>query len=233
MTNGSKPMSEHLNIAIDGPSGAGKSTLAKAVAGALNIRYLDTGAMYRAMALFAIRKGVSVNDEAGLRMILDDADIRVKYDERGQRVLIGDEDVTDGLRTQELAMGASTVSAHPCVREKLAELQREVGRNYDVVMDGRDITTNVLPHTKHKFFVTASPEIRAERRFRELQARGSTQETYEQVLDDIKLRDHNDSTRAYMPLRQTQDSIRIDTSDMTIEEALALLLNQIAEKQGH
>ena len=224
-------MSEHLNIAIDGPSGAGKSTLAKAVANALQIRYLDTGSMYRAMALFATRRGVAVNDEAGLRTILDDADIRVKYDERGQRVLIGDEDVTDVLRTQELAMGASTVSAHPCVRQKLAELQREVGRNYDVVMDGRDITTNVLPHTKHKFFVTASPEVRAERRLKELRARGSMQETYDQVLADIKLRDHNDSTRAYMPLRQTEDAMRIDTSEMTIDEALTLLLATIAEQQ--
>jgi CMP/dCMP kinase len=224
-------MSEHLNIAIDGPSGAGKSTLAKAVASALQIRYLDTGSMYRAMALFATRRGVAVNDETGLRTILDDADIRVQYDDRGQRVLIGDEDVTDILRTQELAMGASTVSAHPCVREKLAELQREVGRNYDVVMDGRDITTNVLPHTKHKFFVTASPEVRAERRLKELRARGSMQETYEQVLADIKLRDHNDSTRAYMPLRQTEDSLRIDTSEMTIDEALTTLLNAIADKQ--
>ena len=224
-------MSEHLNIAIDGPSGAGKSTLAKAVASALQIRYLDTGSMYRAMALFATRRGVAVNDEAGLRTILDDADIRVQYDDRGQRVLIGEEDVTDILRTQELAMGASTVSAHPCVREKLAELQREVGRNYDVVMDGRDITTNVLPHTKHKFFVTASPEVRAERRLKELRARGSMQETYEQVLAEIKLRDHNDSTRAYMPLRQTEDSLCIDTSEMTIDEALTTLLNAIADKQ--
>ena len=224
-------MREHLNIAIDGPSGAGKSTLAKAVASALRIRYLDTGSMYRAMALFAIRRGVSVSDEAGLKTILDDADIRVRYDERGQRVLIGEEDVTDSLRTQELAMGASTVSAHPCVREKLAKLQRKVGRNYDVVMDGRDITTNVLPNTKHKFFVTASPEIRAERRLKELRARGSMQETYEQVLADIKLRDHNDSTRAYMPLRQTEDAMRIDTSAMTIDEALATLLRAVAEKQ--
>jgi cytidylate kinase len=224
-------MNEHLNIAIDGPSGAGKSTLAKAVANTLRIRYLDTGSMYRAMALFATRCGVSVSDEAGLKTILNDADIRVSYDERGQRVLLGDEDVTDILRTQELAMGASTVSAHPCVRQKLAELQREVGRNYDVVMDGRDITTNVLPHTKYKFFVTARPEVRAERRLKELRSRGSTQETYEQVLADIKLRDHNDSTRAYMPLRQTEDALRIDTSDMTIDEALSMLLCAIKEKE--
>ena len=224
-------MGDYLNIAIDGPAGAGKSTLAKAVADRLHIRYLDTGSMYRAMALFAIRRGVSVSDEAGLKTILDDADIRVHYDERGQRVLIGEEDVTDSLRTQELAMGASTVSAHPCVREKLAQLQREVGRNYDVVMDGRDITTNVLPHTKHKFFVTASPEVRAERRLKELRARGNTEETFEQVLADIQLRDHNDSTRAYMPLHQTEDSMRIDTSEMTIDEALTLLLGAIANKQ--
>ena len=224
---------EHLNIAIDGPSGAGKSTLAKAAAAALNIRYLDTGAMYRAMALFAVRQGVSVTDEAGLKAILDDADIRVRYDERGQRVILCQEDVTDLLRTQELAMGASTVSAHPCVRQKLAELQREVGRAYDVVMDGRDITTNVLPHTKHKFYVTASAEVRAERRLKELRARGNTDESYEKVLADIQQRDHNDSTRPYMPLRKTEDAMLIDTSDMTIDEALKCLLAAISEKEAH
>ena len=224
---------EHLNIAIDGPSGAGKSTLAKAAAAALNIRYLDTGAMYRAMALFAMRQGVSVTDEAGLKAILDDADIRVRYDERGQRVILCQEDVTDLLRTQELAMGASTVSAHPCVRQKLAELQREVGRAYDVVMDGRDITTNVLPHTKHKFYVTASAEVRAERRLKELRARGNMDESYEKVLADIQQRDHNDSTRPYMPLRKTEDAMLIDTSDMTIDEALKCLLAAISEKEAH
>ena len=223
-------MAEHLNIAIDGPSGAGKSTLAKAVAQKLNIRYLDTGAMYRAMALFAMRRGVSVSDETGLKTILPDADIRVSYDERGQRVLLLGEDVTDQLRTQELSMGASTVSAHPCVREKLAELQREVGRNFDVVMDGRDITTNVLPHTKYKFFVTASAEVRAERRYNELLARGDRSQTYEQVLAELKLRDHNDSTRPYMPLRQAEDAMRIDTSELSIDQALERLLLAIRQK---
>ncbi len=223
-------MAEHLNIAIDGPSGAGKSTLAKAVAQKLNIRYLDTGAMYRAMALFAMRRGVSVTDETGLKTILPDADISVSYDERGQRVLLLGEDVTDQLRTQELSMGASTVSAHPCVREKLAELQREVGRNFDVVMDGRDITTNVLPHTKYKFFVTASAEVRAERRYNELLARGDRSQTYEQVLAELKLRDHNDSTRPYMPLRQAEDAMRIDTSELSIDQALERLLLAIRSK---
>lgn len=223
-------MAKHLNIAIDGPSGAGKSTLAKAVAQKLNIRYLDTGAMYRAMALFAMRRGVSVTDEAGLKTILPDADITVSYDERGQRVLLLGEDVTDLLRTQELSMGASTVSAHPCVREKLAELQREVGRNFDVVMDGRDITTNVLPHTKYKFFVTASAEVRAKRRYDELLARKDRSQTYEQVLAELKLRDHNDSTRPYMPLRQAEDAMRIDTSELSIDQALDLLLSAIRQK---
>lgn len=225
-------MAEHLNIAIDGPSGAGKSTLAKAVAKKLNIRYLDTGSMYRAMALFAMRRGVSVTDEAGLKTILPDADISVHYDERGQRVLLCGEDVTDQLRTQELSMGASTVSAHPCVRQKLAELQREVGRNYDVVMDGRDITTNVLPHTKHKFYVSASAEVRAERRYKELLMRGDTTQTYEQVLSELKLRDHNDSTRPYMPLRKADDAMLIDTSELSIEQALDVLLNAIAQKEA-
>ncbi len=225
-------MGEHLNIAIDGPSGAGKSTLAKGVASKLHIRYLDTGAMYRAMALFAMRNGVSVTDEQGLKGILDDADIRVEYDERGQRVLLGDEDVTDGLRTPELSMGASTVSAHPCVRQKLAELQREVGRNYDVVMDGRDITTNVLPHAQYKFYVTATPEIRAERRLAEIRLRGNMTETYESVLAGIKARDLQDSTRAYMPLTRTEDSVLIDTSELEPEESLQKVLNVISEKRS-
>ena len=225
-------MAEHLNIAIDGPSGAGKSTLAKAVAKALNIRYLDTGSMYRAMALFAIRRGIPVTDEAELKIILPDADIQVVYDERGQRVLLRGEDVTDQLRTQELSMGASTVSAHPCVRQKLAQLQREVGRHYDVVMDGRDITTNVLPHTKYKFYVTASAEVRAERRYNELCARGDTAQTYDQVLAALKLRDHNDSTRPYMPLRKTEDAILVDTSALTIEQALELVLSAIRQKEA-
>ena len=225
-------MSEHLNIAIDGPAGAGKSTLAKGVAEKLHIRYLDTGAMYRAMALFAEQNGVDVRDEAAIQPILDRADIRVVYDERGQRVLLGGEDVTDRLRTPSLSMGASTVSMHPSVRKKLAELQRAVGREYDVVMDGRDITTNVLPHTKHKFYVTASPEVRAERRLRELRARGDETQTYEHVLEQIRARDHQDSTRPYMPLRKTEDAMVIDTSELTVEQALERVLAAIREKEA-
>lgn len=224
--------SARINIAIDGPAGAGKSTLAKGVAERMGIRYLDTGAMYRAMALYAARLGVDVTDAEGLRAILDGADIRIKYDERGQRVLLCGEDVTGELRTPSLSMGASTVSAHPFVRQKLAELQRAVGREYDVVMDGRDITTNVLPDTKYKFFVTARPEVRAARRLAELRARGETDATLESVLAQIELRDHNDSTRAYMPLRRTEDAVLLDTSDLTIEQALSSMLAAIAERSG-
>lgn len=225
-------MGEHLNIAIDGPAGAGKSTLAKGIAKRLNIRYLDTGAMYRAMAMYTKRNGLSFADEAGIEQIIDGADIRVVYDERGQRVLLGEEDVTDNLRTEELSMGASTVSKHPCVRKKLAELQREVGRQYDVVMDGRDITTNVLPHTKHKFYVTASPEERASRRLKELRARGDETETYEHVLEELKKRDHQDSTRAYMPLRKVYDAMLIDTTTMSAEQAIELVMKAIIEKEA-
>jgi cytidylate kinase len=225
-------MGEHLNIAIDGPAGAGKSTLAKGIAKRLNIRYLDTGAMYRAMAMFANRHGVAFGDEEGIGKIIDGADIRVVYDERGQRVLLGEEDVTESLRTEELSMGASTVSKHPCVRKKLAELQREVGRRYDVVMDGRDITTNVLPHTKHKFFVTASPEERANRRLKELRARGDEIETYEHVLEELKKRDRQDSTRAYMPLRQADDAMLIDTTALDVEQTIEMVINAVKEKEA-
>lgn len=225
-------MNEHLNIAIDGPAGAGKSTLAKGLAKRLNIRYLDTGAMYRAMAMYAKNNGVAFGDEAGIEQIADGADIRVVYDARGQRVFLGGEDVTDSLRTEELSMGASTVSKHPCVRRKLAELQREVGRQYDVVMDGRDITTNVLPHTKHKFYVTATPEERANRRLKELRARGNETETYEHVLEELKKRDHQDSTRAYMPLRKADDAMLVDTTALNVEQAIELVMNAIIGKEA-
>ncbi len=225
-------MGEHLNIAIDGPAGAGKSTLAKGIAKRLNIRYLDTGSMYRAMAMYTKRNGLTFADEAGIEKIIDGADIRVVYGERGQRVFLGEEDVTDNLRTEELSMGASTVSKHPCVRKKLAELQREVGRQYDVVMDGRDITTNVLPHTKHKFYVTASPEERANRRLKELRARGDETETYEHVLEELKKRDHQDSTRAYMPLRKADDAMLVDTTMLNAEQAIELVMKAIIEKEA-
>ena len=221
----------HLNIAIDGPAGAGKSTVAKRIARELNIHYLDTGAMYRAMGLFVLRRGVDPRDPEGLSALMPEADITVRYLEDGtQRVYIGAEDVTDQIRTPEISMAASTVSAFPPVRDQLSALQRQVGENYDVVMDGRDITTNVLPHTKHKFFVTASPEVRAKRRCLELQQKGEAVD-YDSVLSDIIRRDHQDTTRDYMPLRQAEDALYVDTSALSVDAVVQLMINAIREKE--
>lgn len=225
-------MQQRLNIAIDGPAGAGKSTVARRVAERLHIRYLDTGAMYRAMALYAMRCGVPVQDEAAVERVLRDADIRVRYTEDGQRVLLAGEDVTDGLRTPELSMAASDVSAHRAVRVKLTELQREVARENDVVMDGRDIGTNVLPDTPYKFYLTASVEERARRRLLELAARGAAAGTLADVAREIEQRDYNDSHRAYMPLRQAEDALYIDSTGMTVEEVTETILRRVREVGG-
>lgn len=222
----------HLNIAIDGPAGAGKSTVAKEIAKALNIHYLDTGAMYRALALYVLSKDVKIEDEKTVGEILPEADITVRYgDDGSQHVLIAGEDVTSRIRTPEVSMAASLVSAYPPVRDKLSALQRAVGERYDVVMDGRDITTNVLPHTKHKFFVTASSEERARRRCLELSNKG-TPAPYEEVLADIEKRDHQDSTRAYMPLRQAPDALLVDTTNLTVDEVVSLMLAAIKAKEA-
>lgn len=225
-------MQQRLNIAIDGPAGAGKSTVARRVAERLHIRYLDTGAMYRAMALYAMRCGVPVGDEAAVERVLRDADIRVRYTEDGQRVLLSGEDVTDGLRTPELSMAASDVSAHRVVRVKLTELQRQVARENDVVMDGRDIGTNVLPDTPYKFYLTASVEERARRRLLELAARGAAAGTLADVAREIEQRDYNDSHRAYMPLRQAEDALYIDSTGMTVEEVTETILRRVREVGG-
>ena len=225
-------MQQRLNIAIDGPAGAGKSTVARRVAERLHIRYLDTGAMYRAMALYTMRCGVPVDDEAAVERVLRDADIRVRYTEDGQRVLLSGEDVTDGLRTPELSMAASDVSAHRAVRVKLTELQRQVARENDVVMDGRDIGTNVLPDTPYKFYLTASVEERARRRLLELAARGAAAGTLADVAREIEQRDYNDSHRAYMPLRQAEDALYIDSTGMTVEEVTETILRRVREVGG-
>lgn len=221
---------ERLNIAIDGPAGAGKSTVAKAIAKELGIRYLDTGAMYRAMALYAKRCGVDCKDPEGMKSILDGADISVRFlDDGRQRVYIGKEDVTDSLRTQELGMGASNVGLHPPVRDKLAQLQRNVGKEYDVIMDGRETTTNVLPHTKFKFYMTASIQERAKRRYSELMKLGGTDKTIEEIEKEIAARDKNDMERAYMPLRIADDAIVVDTTEMTMDQVLKYMLKLIED----
>ena len=209
-------------IAIDGPSAAGKSTIAKLLAKKLGIDYIDTGAMYRAIALKAMRCGVCIEDEAALAEFLAATDI----DLDGAQVLLDGEDVSGLIRTEEVSMQASKISAIPAVRGKLVALQREIGARKSVVMDGRDIGSNVFPDADYKFFITASPEVRAERRRKELAGRGEDA-SFEDVLADIKKRDWDDSNRALNPLVQTEDAALIVTDDLSIEEVLEDVLGRI------
>lgn len=223
---------QHLNIAIDGPAGAGKSTIARALADKLGARYLDTGAMYRAVALLAERAGVDPGDGEAMERILPNADIAVRYDDAGvQHVYLSGEDVTGQLRTNSISMGASMVGLHMAVRRKLTELQRRVAEENDVVMDGRDITTNVLPDTPYKFYLTASVEERARRRYQQLLRRGGTDKTLEEIEREIAARDKNDMERDYMPLRHAEDAVLIDSSSLTIDEVTEQMLRLIREKE--
>ncbi|CCX43003.1 cytidylate kinase [Clostridium sp. CAG:1024] len=223
---------QHLNIAIDGPAGAGKSTIARALADKLGARYLDTGAMYRAVALLAERAGVDPGDGEAMERILPDANIAVRYDDAGvQHVYLSGEDVTGQLRTNSISMGASMVGLHMAVRRKLTELQRRVAEENDVVMDGRDITTNVLPDTPYKFYLTASVEERARRRYQQLLRRGGTDKTLEEIEREIAARDKNDMERDYMPLRRAEDAVLIDSSSLTIDEVTEQMLRLIREKE--
>lgn len=223
---------QHLNIAIDGPAGVGKSTIARALADKLGARYLDTGAMYRAVALLAERAGVDPGDGEAMERILPDADIAVRYDDAGvQHVYLSGEDVTGQLRTNSISMGASMVGLHMAVRRKLTELQRRVAEENDVVMDGRDITTNVLPDTPYKFYLTASVEERARRRYQQLLRRGGTDKTLEEIEREIAARDKNDMERDYMPLRRAEDAVLIDSSSLTIDEVTEQMLRLIREKE--
>ena len=214
------------SIGIDGPAGAGKSTIAKRVAAILGIPYLDTGAMYRAFAVAAKRRGVGFLDEEALAALVHAVDMQVRYEDGVQHMLVDGEDVTGELRTEEISQGASLVSRVPAVRDRLVELQREVAHAQRVVMDGRDICTNVLPDTPYKFFVTASAEERANRRYRQLIEAGQEAD-YDTILKDIVRRDRQDSERAYKPLYCGADTMRIDTTDLTIEEATNAVLREV------
>ena len=209
-------------IAIDGPSAAGKSTVAKLLAKELGIDYIDTGAMYRAIALKVMRQGVHTEDKAELAAFLASTDI----DLAGTQVLLDGEDVSGLIRTEEVSMQASKISAIPAVRGKLVTLQREIGERKSVVMDGRDIGSNVFPGAEYKFFITASPEVRAERRRLELSERGEAV-NFEDVLADIKKRDWDDSNRPLNPLVQTEDAVLIITDELGIGEVLAEVIGRV------
>ena len=223
-------MAKTYSIAIDGPAGAGKSTIAKALAKELGYHYVDTGAIYRTVAYFLDLLGVSPKDADGVERYIDELTIKIEYDEEGkQHMLMNGMDVTDEIRTQDISQKASLVSAHPVVREVLLDMQRDVAKQHNVIMDGRDIGTVVLPKATVKIFLTASAEVRARRRTDELLAKGQ-KTSFEQTLKDIKQRDYQDTTRPVAPLKQAKDAVLVDTSDMDIEGVLATIKKIVGEK---
>lgn len=223
-------MKKTHSVAIDGPAGAGKSTIARRLAGELGYYYVDTGAIYRTVAYFLDLLGISPKDTDGVERYIDELTVEIRYDEEGaQHMLMNGMDVTSDIRTQDISQKASLVSAQPKVREMLLDMQREVARQHNVVMDGRDIGSVVLPKADVKIFLTASPEVRARRRTDELTAKGQKAE-YSRILQEILLRDHQDTHRAIAPLKMTRDSVKVDTSELDIDGVLAEILRIVKEK---
>lgn len=215
-------------IAIDGPAGAGKSTIAKFLAKELELIYVDTGALYRAIGYYMVNNGVSIEDDAAVIAALDGVRVSLAYKNGEQRVFVNDEDVSDRIRTPQISMAASKVSAIPAVRAFLLQLQRDIAANNSVIMDGRDIGTTILPNADVKIFLTASPEARAERRYKELIEKGESV-TFEDVLADMIKRDYDDAHRAASPLRKADDAIEVDTGDLTLEQSIAKMKEVILE----
>ena len=225
-------MSKKISIAIDGPAGAGKSTIARRLAEELGYRYVDTGAIYRTVAYFMDLWGVSPKDVDGVNRYIDELTIGIEYDDQGvQHMIMNGMDVTEDIRTQEISQKASLISAHAVVREMLLDMQREIAQQQNVVMDGRDIGSVVLPKATVKFFLTASPEVRARRRCNELLAKGQ-KANYEKVLKEIQQRDYQDTHREIAPLKMTRDSVKLDSSEMTIDEVIDAMKKIIGEKLG-
>lgn len=215
-----------INIAIDGPAGAGKSTIAKTVSAQLGYIYVDTGAMYRACALYIKENNISDED---IEKIVGDIDVSIKFIDGAQRVFLGDRDVSDIIRTPEISMEASRTSAFPAVRARLLDLQKKLAAENNVIMDGRDIGTVVLPNADVKIFLTASAEERANRRYKELSEKPNCP-TYEEILKDIIDRDHHDMNRETAPLKQADDAILVDTTELTLEQSAQRIADIIKEK---
>ncbi|MBR5262605.1 MAG: (d)CMP kinase [Clostridia bacterium] len=218
-----------INIAIDGPAGAGKSSIAKLVSKQLGYIYVDTGALYRTVGLYSIRKGIDTKDAEAVTATLADIKVELGFVDGAQHVFLNGEDVSDAIRTPEASMGASNVSAIPAVRSFLFDLQRDIAKNNNCIMDGRDIGTVVLPDAQIKLFLTASPEARAERRYKELIEKGEKVD-FQAVLDDINKRDYQDSHREIAPLRQAEDALLVDNSGCNLEEGTKLVLDIIKER---
>ena len=217
-----------VNIAIDGPAGAGKSSVAKLAAKALGFIYIDTGALYRAVGVAVLRKGLKTDCREDVLSVLPEISIELAFVEGEQRVLLNSEDVSRDIRLPEASMAASNVSAIPEVREFLLDMQKRLARENNCLMDGRDIGTVILPHAKPKIFLTASPEVRADRRYKELIEKG-TPKDYNELLEEIKLRDYNDSHRAVAPLKPADDAYILDSSDMPIEAVVEKIVSLAKE----
>ena len=227
-----KDRKKNISVAVDGPSGSGKSTLSRAAAKELSLVYVDTGAIYRTTALHILRQGADPRDAAAAAALLPEVGITLSYDAAGmQRMCLNGEDVTELIRTQEVSMAASTVSAYPAVRAFLLEMQRELARRHSVIMDGRDIGTVVLPGADVKIFLTAGSEIRARRRWLELRERGTPRD-WEQLLQETRERDEKDANRAESPLRPAADSVLLDTSELDFSQSLERIIEIIRERTG-
>lgn len=223
-------MSAAYNIAIDGPAGAGKSTIARALAQKLGFVYVDTGAMYRAMGLYFDRQGISMDDEEGISRACGDISISIRYEDGVQRVILNGEDVSGLIRTEEVGHLASACSVYAAVRQKLLSLQRELAASTDVIMDGRDIGTCVLPNAQTKIYLTASVEVRTRRRCRELLEKGQ-QSDPAQIEEEIRARDYRDMNREIAPLRQAEDAVLLDSSFMTVDQVIRAIIAE-ALKRG-
>ena len=220
-----------VSVAIDGPAGAGKSTLARRLASDLGYIYVDTGAMYRTIGLYALRAGKDPKDNEAVNALLPEISLRLATLDGEQHIYLGEEDVSTAIRTEEAGMAASAVGANHAVRAYLLDTQRTMAKTQNVLMDGRDIGTVVLPDATVKIFLTASPEARATRRWKEYQAKGMPN-TYEEVLEDVKQRDYQDTHRAAAPLRQAEDAVLLDTSELNFEQSLEAMKQIIARKVG-
>ena len=215
-----------INIAIDGPAGSGKTTVAKQISKMLDILYLDTGAMYRACGLYALNNGVSVDDEVKVDKLMESLDLSIEYKDGVQHTILFGKDVSEDIRRNEVSSLASKISVHKSVILKIFEMQREIAKTNDCILDGRDIGSFVLPNANYKFFLTASVKVRANRRYKELIAKGMDVDL-EQLEKEIAERDLRDSTREIAPLKQAEDAVFIDTSDMTIEEVINAIVSRV------
>ena len=223
-------MAKKISVAIDGPAGAGKSTIAKRLAKELGYMYVDTGAIYRTVAYFFDLWGVSPKDIDGINRYIDELNVGIEYDEDGvQHMIMNGLDVTEDIRTPDISQKASVIAAHAIVREMLLDMQRDVAKQYNVIMDGRDIGSVVLPKATVKIFLTADVAVRARRRFEELQEKGE-KTTYDQVLREMQARDKQDSERAAAPLRQAADAVLLDTSDCTLQQSVEKILAIVRRK---